>query len=1278
MRNRRIRQLIHLFFIIALVLSNLVTPYDNPAFAQSSLRQKATFQAKDSRQDLEVSLAEPSASSKFSSAGRGLFRDTIATIQGEVNRGDKRGIIEYTPFGKGLDNTPHGPARELLEAIKEVEKRFGKGAVVIYGGAVRDLLLGKADLSGDIDILVRTRKKEDPKLIPKMYKILNVLEEALGLSENSIFERRARKGSLRDGFSIDLIGSYHPVSKKVTPSSGLRQFIGNIQLSINTLLMRSDATIVDVYGGIEDLKEGIIRFVGANPQKYANHQTILRAVRFKHQLGFKYDEATRDMVENFFKNPERFKEGLRWKRWLGKVKWLRSYIAAKRRGDLEEALNLVYEFINQNRGPLRKETRGDRYSDFTPGDAIYLNDMDSARETGDLKKAISCFEWFMERGDRWPEGINVEVNLAEGKRSPSQDDPYAIGVNLRDIIKNARDPEAAARELKDIGFGEFLEASGIDIEEVLTQRRNLDNFTQDTLPYKTAAEITDTPVLAGAKSSSAGEVTELPRVEAGPYIERIDCVRRYLGRLAKVLGKDEEFLGELNKADWAEEFSKEVMDWVRKRRIRLKQAQINIKRLSSSMKEQSLRAFINALKATLDGEARKVSRFRTLTRLRTLAFLFVKEINKHSPAMEFNLRDVLFIPKNSWFSDMFDFDGAGMITEISDGRDSVEILLIEGEERSLSEIIKSILHETKHKKFTPGRRIAEEAQPEILPFYNILEEAMTESIITRIFENLKKTELGEFLLDEIPEKGVYDELPSGEYYLYEQEFLNVMKKKFEGRAEKCVEEFLVEGNPEPLKEILGPLWERFVFMAGRAAIYKHGLAYDTVLRMMFLFLPHPDAVAKLDAGILFLGALEDMDFKDIDEIEYEFFMEFWPDSISECKDKAVIRAMKDILKSDKTDLERLTKADFQDRLYRYTIEEVKKIMRPAKGKGRPAASVASLFEQIINAPRFKPIIPEVPEGLDHTKSSSAGVIADERYIQNSGYNVIGGTKNRWLSKRLTDLTGVNALAHNPAVYSPLHDAGHHEPVSLEFASAAAEQIKELAARFKPQGKDSIRILVIGSGTGIDALCPFHHARFVEQFESVTLHAIDIQEEAVEDTKFNFTLRLPGSRFEGDSLQFAGEGFKNDTIIVKRVVEGEEFDGLEGVYDLILFHAPDAVGPRRIYDTRVEMDQSVFKAILGNIREHLSDDGIALVKNQWSIIDAGLIPAGFDVTAANSGADLWAILVPPERASWTIFKLTLDKTRQQGRPSNTGDAGGLTPSSKIKILLDAEKAIAQAA
>ena len=313
-----------------------------------------------------------------------------------------------------------------------------------------------------------------------------------------------------------------------------------------------------------------------------------------------------------------------------------------------------------------------------------------------------------------------------------------------------------------------------------------------------------------------------------------------------------------------------------------------------------------------------------------------------------------------------------------------------------------------------------------------------------------------------------------------------------------------------------------------------------------------------------------------------------------------------------------------------------------------------------------------------SQSSSAGVADVESDIQDNGYNVIGGAEDKELSERLTYLTGLPALAHHAEVYSPLRDAGQHEEISIEFASAATDQIKEAAGRLKAQGKDKIRILVIGSVTGIDALTAFHHAKFVNRFKSVEVDAIDIQEEGVTNTRFNFMLRLPGSRFEGETLQFAEEGLENDSIVVKRVIEGEEFKELKGKYDLILFHAPDAVGPRQASDTRVHMNQFVFKAILENARERLSDDGVFLLKNQRSILNAypgegrreRLIPAGFDVSFAGQEISLWAILAPPMPTSWAIFKLTL----QPGLPKS----GSLKHSAEIKRSLAAEKAISQSA
>lgn len=376
-----------------------------------------------------------------------------------------------------------------------------------------------------------------------------------------------------------------------------------------------------------------------------------------------------------------------------------------------------------------------------------------------------------------------------------------------------------------------------------------------------------------------------------------------------------------------------------------------------------------------------------------------------------------------------------------------------------------------------------------------------------------------------------------------------------------------------------------------------------------------------------------------------------------------------------------------------SLDEIKRLARKSSVGFMPYKSSAEIrrTETVLTIPIKRLVLKENPlpapslQPVDadryfRPKTSSAGIIADEEYIRGSGYNVIGGSEDKELSERLTYLTGINALAHDPEVYSPLRDMGQHEEISIEFASAAAHQIKEAAARLKSRGKDKIRILVIGSATGIDALTAFHHAKFVNKIKSVEVGAIDIQEEGVSSTRFNFMLRLPGSRFEGEALQFAKEGFENDNIIVRRVIEGEELDGLEGKYDLILFHAPDAVGPGRADDTRVHMDQFVFKAILENARERLSDDGVVLVKNQRSILNADpnhgrygrLIPAGFDVSFAEpEEMSLGAILAPPMPTSWAIFKLTLS-------PHRLPKSGSLKPSVEIKRSVDREKAISQSA
>ncbi len=403
------------------------------------------------------------------------------------------------------------------------------------------------------------------------------------------------------------------------------------------------------------------------------------------------------------------------------------------------------------------------------------------------------------------------------------------------------------------------------------------------------------------KASSAGDKLS--------YIEKISCIKKYLDGFSRRVEREEEFLEKIGKGPGAETIIADATKRLKKAEIKLDEAKVSINELSRRTKEKSIPGFVEALKKISDGAVKKLSHRQKLV------LLFLEKVMESNPYIEFESANILFIPKSSWLSDMFDFQGAGKFIRISDGKDSTKIGLIRAERESLAKGIKTIFHEYFHEWFGRGMPVVKKKYPkEVASLYYILEEAMTESTAIEIFENLKKTDLGYFLFEEIPEKGVYDSEPSGEYYLYERELLRVMKERFgKEQTEKSIKEFLVKGNPGPLKELLGPLWEKFISITSKVDILSQDLVYDTALRMMFLYLPLSDAEAKLEAGILFLDALNEMDFEGVDEY----------------KEKAVIKVMKDIPKAKRIDLERMTKADFKDRLY-HTIEEMKLPTKPTQ------------------------------------------------------------------------------------------------------------------------------------------------------------------------------------------------------------------------------------------------------------------------------------------------------------------------------------------------------------
>jgi len=380
--------------------------------------------------------------------------------------------------------------RDLLEIIKKVDEKFGKGSIVIYGGLVRDFLLKREKSSGDIDILVRidnpTPTEEDyekaDKILQELIDQLNVTRDGYKVIPDDLINGSVFLGN----FVIDYLGLYHAETGRVIPKRGLEQFLGNIQESINTMWMRSDGSVVDPYRkGRQDLKDHVIRFVGADIEEFANHQTVLRALRFQHELGFSLEDKTKDIVDHFFIDGNRFKEGVKFRGWLQAVLWYKQYQEAKAKAEAsknyEEVYRLMDNYITTAHGAFEIYViQGKPFSKFDSVEEMYLEKMEEARQKDNYVSVVESFESFMERNEdtRWPKGMDVKVDLTERKTYSPVNDPLIIGASIKEIFKYAQDPMKAKEDLERIGFGPFLEASGINLDEVLAQRARLDSLAK--------------------------------------------------------------------------------------------------------------------------------------------------------------------------------------------------------------------------------------------------------------------------------------------------------------------------------------------------------------------------------------------------------------------------------------------------------------------------------------------------------------------------------------------------------------------------------------------------------------------------------------------------------------------------------------------------------------------------------------------------------------------------------------------------------------------------------
>lgn len=170
-----------------------------------------------------------------------------------------------------------GPAECLAQL-----KAAGKAAYPV-GGWVRDRLLGRE--AGDVDLCTAALPEEVMALFPAAVPtgLAHGTVTVPTVSGNVEITTFRREGGYAD--------ARHPDA--VTFDVGLTEDLSRRDFTVNAMALAEDGTVVDPFGGRKDLKSGLIRCVGEAERRFSEDALrMLRALRFKAQLGFELEEET--------------------------------------------------------------------------------------------------------------------------------------------------------------------------------------------------------------------------------------------------------------------------------------------------------------------------------------------------------------------------------------------------------------------------------------------------------------------------------------------------------------------------------------------------------------------------------------------------------------------------------------------------------------------------------------------------------------------------------------------------------------------------------------------------------------------------------------------------------------------------------------------------------------------------------------------------------------------------------------------------------------------------
>lgn len=156
------------------------------------------------------------------------------------------------------------------------------------GGCVRDSILGRTP--DDWDITTSAKPEDCKRLFPRTVDT--------GIKHGTVTVLLGGEGFEVTTYRID--GVYedgrHP--REVTFTANLKEDLRRRDFTVNAMAYNERSGLVDIYGGMQDMENRVIRCVGDARERFDEDALrMLRAVRFSAQLGYRIDEKTREAVK---------------------------------------------------------------------------------------------------------------------------------------------------------------------------------------------------------------------------------------------------------------------------------------------------------------------------------------------------------------------------------------------------------------------------------------------------------------------------------------------------------------------------------------------------------------------------------------------------------------------------------------------------------------------------------------------------------------------------------------------------------------------------------------------------------------------------------------------------------------------------------------------------------------------------------------------------------------------------------------------------------------------